>query len=148
MFNWIKVISRLSAQDDVMATLDNRIGEIVGRMDACATESAKALSELKQATEAAEAAASRLDSVAEKFRETVAEAEQRIASEKDELSGIGTEIEKLTCALSAKVEDIQKTAHAHLDAVSEKVHSYDANVAELGKEIVRLGDAISEFEKR
>lgn len=84
----------------------------------------------------------------DEFKALVDETEKRIAAEKNDLAKVSGEMESYRDAVGKKVDEIQKTAREHLDAVNAKVKTYDAHVTELGKEITRLGDSIAEFEKR
>lgn len=148
MFKWIKVLSKLSKEDDVMASLDAKVKGISDRMETFGLESSKTLDALVKAKAEAGAEIDRLKKSAEEFKTLVDETEKRISAEKTDLAKVCGEMESYRDAVGQKVDEIQKTAQEHLDEVNAKVKAYDVHVTELGKEITRLGDSIAEFEKR
>lgn len=148
MFKWIKVLSKLSKEDDVMASLDAKVKGISDGMETFGLESSRTLEALVKAKTEAGAEIDRLKKSAEEFKMLVDETEKRITAEKTDLMKVSGEMESYRDAVGKKVDEIQKTAREHLDEVNVKVKAYDAHVTELGKEISRLGDSIAEFEKR
>ena len=148
MFKWIKVLSKLSNEDDVMASLEAKVKGISDRMETFGLESSKTLDALVKAKVEAGAEIDRLKKSADEFKALVDETEKRIAAEKNDLAKVSGEMESYRDVLGQKVEELQKVAQEHLDNVNEKVKAYDSNVSELGREIMRLGDSIAEFQKR
>lgn len=148
MFKWIKVVSQLSKQDDVMQTLDAKVNDITAKMEKFSADAAKTLAGLQAAKADAGSEIERLKKSADEFKKMMDESAQKIAVEKADMAKITGEMQSYQDVLGQKVEELQKVAQGHLDSVNEKVKEYDSNVSELGREIMRLGDSIAEFQKR
>ncbi len=148
MFKWIKVVSQLSRQDDVMAALETRVAGVTSQIEIFTTEAARTLEGLKTAKNEADSAVERLNKIVDEVEKILEETARKVATEKSDLAKIGKELEGYQDAIGKKVDELQKSAQEHLEAVNEKVLAYDSSVSELGKEIMRLGDSIAEFQKR
>ena len=148
MFKWIKVLSQLSRQEDVMSELDVKVKEIAVKMEMFSADAAKTLADLLAAKADAGSEIERLKKSADEFKKMIDESAQKIAVEKADMAKIAGELQAYQDVLGQKVEELQKVAQEHLDSVNEKVKAYDSNVSELGREIMRLGDSIAEFQKR
>lgn len=148
MFKWIKVISKLSRQEDVLMAFEARVNGISAQMEQFSAESAKTIEGLQEAKKEAYLEIERLKKSAEEFKQVVDESACKILAEKSDVEKISAEMESYHDAIVKKVEELRTVTHAHLEAVNEKVCAYDSNVAKLGKEIMRLGDSIAEFQKR
>lgn len=148
MFKWIKVVAQLSKQDDVMLAFDAKVNGVTVKMEKLSADAARMLADLQSAKAEAESEIERLKKCADEFKKTIDESSQKIAAGKADVAKITGEMQSYQDALGQKVEELQKVALEHLDSVNEKVKAYDSNVSELGREIVRLGDSIAEFQKR
>lgn len=148
MFKWIKVLSQLSRQADVMAALETRVAGITSQIESFTAEAARTLECLKSAKDEADSAVGRLKKEIDENKKILDETAWKVAAEKSELTKIGKELEGYQDAIGKKVDELQRVTQAHLEAVNEKVVAYDTSVSELGKEIMRLGDSIAEFQKR
>ena len=148
MFKWIKVLSQLSRQADVMAALETRVAGITSQIESFTSEAARTLECLKSAKDEADSAVERLKKEVDETKKILDETVGKVAAEKSDLTKIGKELEGYQDAIGKKVDELQRVTQERLEAVNEKVVAYDTNVSELGKEIMRLGDSIAEFQKR
>lgn len=148
MFKWIKTLSMLSRQDDYIAGVDAKINDLARRLESFNAEMKNAFERLQLAKEGVDQSIEQLKAKTIELQQLADEAEQKSIAGKVELSKISDGIRDYENALAGKVDELQKSAQEHLDAVSEKVKSYDSGVTELSKEIMRLGDSIAEFQKR
>lgn len=148
MFKWIKILSKLSHQDDVMAALEARVGGVTAQIESFAAESARTLEGLKAAKTESDSAVGRLKNEVEEVKRILDETAGKVAAEKSDLTKIGKELEGYQDAIGKKVDELKRATQEHLEDVSAKVAAYDTSVSELGKEIMRLGDSIAEFQKR
>lgn len=147
MFKWIKTLLRLSRDDDYAASIDAKINDLTKRMEVFSDEMKKTFERLQLAKEDVELSIEHLKANTDELRQLANEAEQKSIAGKTELLKVSDGIRDYEDVLAKKVDELQKTAQEHLDAVSKKVESYDSSVTELSKEIMRLGDSIAEFQK-
>ncbi|MDO5319326.1 MAG: hypothetical protein Q4G65_11915 [bacterium] len=148
MFKWIKVLSKLTQQDDAMVAFEMKMKNVSTQMDEFKVESVKTLESLKKVKAEADAEVERFKKSVDEFRRIADSVADRIVGEKSELEKLSGEMESYQEAIGKKVEELRRVTQEHLDSVNEKVKAYGSNVSELGKEIVRLGDSIAEFQKR
>ena len=135
MFKWIKIISRLSRQDDIIGTIESKVSGASAQMEKFAVESAKMLENLQMAKEEAY---SEIDC----FRNAIAELKKYMEGMEHKLS------EAYQLAIGKKVEEMRSATQEHLTLLNGQIEAYNSNISKLGEEIVRLGDSIAEFEKR
>jgi len=148
MFKWIKIISRLSRQDDIIGTIESKVSGASAQMEKFAVESAKMLENLQMAKEEAY---SEIDC----FRNAIAELkkymegmEHKLSEDKSDMEKLSGEMEAYQLAIGKKVEEMRSATQEHLTLLNGQIEAYNSNISKLGEEIVRLGDSIAEFEKR
>lgn len=148
MFKWIKVISRLSRQDDVMAELDAKVQSILSQMEVFKTAAETLLDELKKAKADACSETERISKSSAELRKFAEDLTKHIEAKKSDLSKVSKELTDCQDTVAAKIDELQKVALAHVETVNEKVKTYGESVSELSQELMRLGDSITEFQKR
>ena len=148
MFKWIKVVSRLSKQDDIMGVLESRVSRISAQVENFAEESAKILEHLQTVKAGTNSEIDRARKIVAEVKEEVEDIERKIAVEKSDVAKISGEMKSYEEAIVQKVEELRTGTQEHLNLVNEKIEVYNSNMSKLGEEIVRLGDSIAEFERR
>ena len=148
MFKWIKVVSRLSKQDDIMGVLESRVSRISAQVESFVEESAKILEHLQTVKAETNSEIDRARTIVAEVKEEVEDIERKIAVEKLDMAKISGEMKSYEEAIVQKVEELRTGTQEHLNLVNEKIEAYNSNMSKLGEEIVRLGDSIAEFERR
>ena len=108
MFKWIKVVSRLSKQDDIMGVLESRVSRISAQVENFAEESAKILEHLQTVKAETNSEIDRARKIVAEVKEEVEDIERKIAVEKSDVAKISGEMKSYEEAIVQKVEELRK----------------------------------------
>ncbi|MBR4490627.1 hypothetical protein IKP13_08345 [bacterium] len=129
MFQWIKVLSKLSREDSILETMENRYAELTRKMQ----ETDQRLKEAQEQYDKAEALLSSLN--------------KRMEDDKAALEKIEAQMAQCDKQLQDKLLEIKNSAGKYLDEVNSKVQSCDSNISKVAEKMKELHEAVVDFQR-
>ncbi|NLZ64480.1 MAG: hypothetical protein GX902_11800 [Lentisphaerae bacterium] len=158
MFTWIKIIRKLSQQENILDLLDNKIQESSQLLEALNAAISKANSQIQEIdakitesqekfTNMKESSRKEVKSLAETLQKEINDFEGLVNSSKAEFAQLSGHLGTYAKNVHQHLEDIKKAAQDHCAAFNQEVKVYEGNVSKLGDKLTELENAIAEFQR-
>ena len=129
MFQCLKVLARLSREDNILEKMETRYAQLAEQLQETETK----LKEVKELNRTLEEMASGL--------------RDKISEDKASLERIETQMENCGKQIREKFFEIKASADKYLDEMNAKVQSYDSNISAVAKSLKDLHEAVAEFQR-
>ena len=129
MFHWLKVLNRLSREDNILEKMDNRYSALAQKMQ-----------ETEQKLKEAQGLYGKAEELASGLKKEIDEGKAFI--EKVEAG-----METCDKQIQDKLLEIKNSANKYLDEVNAKVQSYDSNISAITGKLKELHEAVAEFQR-
>ena len=158
MFTWIKIVRKLSQQENILDVLDIKMQESSKQLEALNAVISKGNSQIQEIeakiidsqekfTRMKETSHKEMNSLKEALQKNINEFENQVNSSKAEFSQLTGQLDTCVKNVHQHLESIKKTAQDHCSAINQDVKSYENSVSKLGDKLTELGNAIAEFQR-
>lgn len=129
MFQCLKVLARLSREDNIIEKMETRYAQLADQLQETETK----LKEVKELNRTLEEMASGL--------------RDKISEDKASLEKLESQMENCGKQIQEKFLEIKASADKYLDEMNAKVQSYDSNISAVQKSLKDLREAVAEFQR-
>lgn len=158
MFTWIKVVRKLSQQENILDVLDTKMqdsSKLLEALNAAISKSTlqiqqiedKIIDSQKQFTSIKDASQGEINALNAFMKKNIEEFESRMNSSKAEFAQLNGQLDTYVNKVHQHLESIKKAAQEHCSAINHDVKSYENSVSKLGNKLTELGNAIAEFQR-
>ncbi|MGI5925330.1 MAG: hypothetical protein ACOX9E_15400 [Lentisphaeria bacterium] len=158
MFTWIKVIRKLSQQENILDVLDTKIQETsiqletlnsvidkgnskIHEIDAKITDSQERFSDMEENSQ------KKVNSLNESLQKNIKDFEATVNSSKADFAQLAGEIDTYAKNVQQHLESIKKVAQDHCSSINSDIKSYEDNVSKMSNKLTELENAIAEFQR-
>lgn len=151
MFGWIKVLNRISKEEDYLEKSEKRLAELKSGIERLEERQEQCAVLVKETSAALESGKKELETLLRDIRKTSAEADAKLAEIWKEAEGASTALNdaltKCSKLAEEKLLEIRQQAEQYATAVNAQIAEYETNFAGFNRKLDELKQAVADFQR-
>ncbi len=151
MFGWIKVLNRISQEENYMEKSEKRLEELKSGMERLEERQAQCTALAKETSATLERGKKDLDALLRDFRKISSDAETKLAEIRkaadDASASCGEALTSCSKLAEDKLLEIRQQAEQYAASVNAQIAEYEANFAGFNRKLDELKQAVADFQR-
>ena len=151
MFEWIKILNRISQEEDYMAKSAERLSELKTGIERLEERHNQCIALIKDTNAALERGKVDMDKLVRDFQKVASDVEAKIADIKKEAENASASLRDALTDCSKLAEDklleIRQQAEQYTASINEQIAKYEENFPGFNKKLDELKQAVADFQR-